>query len=90
MKWVTYEAPSIVGARSGILEGDVICEVEGGPFSEFVRTNRRVPLDQARLLAPLVPAVPSFPLIPFDPVLLPFEPGRIGGPPGPPLKLPEP
>ena len=55
MKWGRYQAPGS-GVREGILDGDVICEVEGDPFADFVRTTRQVRLDQARLLPPLVPA----------------------------------
>ena len=39
----------------GLVEDESIVAVEGSPFGEHVRTGRRYPLDEVRLLAPVEP-----------------------------------
>lgn len=56
MKWVRYQRADASEACFGVLEGNVIQEIEGDPLTDFVRTARRVRLDHAKLLPPVVPA----------------------------------
>jgi 2-keto-4-pentenoate hydratase/2-oxohepta-3-ene-1,7-dioic acid hydratase in catechol pathway len=56
MKWVRYQRAGGNGAHLGIVEGNVIQEIDGDPFTEYVATDRRFRLDQVKLLTPVVPA----------------------------------
>ena len=53
MRWVRYEADGQISY--GILEGDEIREVLGGPFDTFTPTEKRRPFDSVKLLVPVVP-----------------------------------
>jgi 2-keto-4-pentenoate hydratase/2-oxohepta-3-ene-1,7-dioic acid hydratase in catechol pathway len=53
MRWCRFQAK---GAPSfGIIEGDAIVPVSGSPFAEYRRSRSKVPLKDAKLLAPVVP-----------------------------------
>jgi 2-keto-4-pentenoate hydratase/2-oxohepta-3-ene-1,7-dioic acid hydratase in catechol pathway len=56
MRWCRFDhnnEPSF-----GIIEGDQIVPVTGSPFGTYERSDGRVPLDGAKLLAPVIP--PTF------------------------------
>lgn len=55
MRWVRYRTAAADAPRYGILDGDTVADVDGGPFADYVRTDRRIGLDQVKLLPPLVP-----------------------------------
>lgn len=56
MRWVRFARQD--GAVYGILEGDIIAEVDGDPFRGYEATGRMLPLAAAKLLVPVVP--PTF------------------------------
>ena len=53
MRWVRFESEGRVSY--GIVEGEEVEEVSGGPFDTHARTGLRYPLDSVRLLVPVVP-----------------------------------
>ena len=53
MRWVRYAGDD--GAVFGIVEGDDVEEVSGGPFGEYERTGRRRALADVKLLIPFEP-----------------------------------
>jgi 2-keto-4-pentenoate hydratase/2-oxohepta-3-ene-1,7-dioic acid hydratase in catechol pathway len=55
MRWCRVETAA--GPRFGIARDDVVELVNGSPFSEWKATAERVPLAQAKLLAPVIPPV---------------------------------
>jgi 2-keto-4-pentenoate hydratase/2-oxohepta-3-ene-1,7-dioic acid hydratase in catechol pathway len=56
MKWCRFQSGSKVVA--GIIEGDTVVEVNGGPFQTWTRTATTRPLTQVRLEVPVIP--PTF------------------------------
>lgn len=55
MKIVRYWDAAANAARYGIVEGEVIREIDGHPYGDITTTNARRPLDGVRLLAPCEP-----------------------------------
>ena len=53
MRWVRYESNG--QAVYGIVEGDLVQPVAGGPFGDYERSGEPVGLDSVKLLAPLIP-----------------------------------
>ena len=53
MRWVRYEHDDAVSY--GILDGDDIEQVRGGPFDEYERTGSHTALGAVKLLVPVVP-----------------------------------
>ena len=56
MKWCRFQ--SSAGSACGLVEGDTITEVTGSPFATYARTSTTRPLNQAKLLVPVIP--PTF------------------------------
>ena len=56
MRWVRYERAGI--PRFGIVEGALVREVDGDPFSAHALMSRQTPLAGLRLLPPVIP--PTF------------------------------
>jgi 2-keto-4-pentenoate hydratase/2-oxohepta-3-ene-1,7-dioic acid hydratase in catechol pathway len=56
MKWCRFQDTG--GASYGIVEGDEVIAVEGSPFEEYRKTDRRYPLASVKLLVPVIP--PTF------------------------------
>jgi 2-keto-4-pentenoate hydratase/2-oxohepta-3-ene-1,7-dioic acid hydratase in catechol pathway len=53
MRWVRFAAAG--ETANGIAEDDAVIAVEGGPFGNFVRTGKSLPLSQVRIEVPVVP-----------------------------------
>ena len=53
MRWVRYESNG--RPVYGIVEGDRVQPVHGGPFGDYVRSGEPVALDSVKLLAPVIP-----------------------------------
>lgn len=53
MKFIRYERNGT--ACNGILEGEQAIEISGNPFGEYVITGIVTPLDQVRMLPPVLP-----------------------------------
>ena len=53
MRWVRYESNG--RPVNGIVEGDRVQPVLGGPFGDYVRSGESVALDSVKLLAPVIP-----------------------------------
>jgi len=51
MRWCRFESKN--GPSFGIIEGDQIVPVSGSPFKEFKKTNSKISLKGAKLLAPV-------------------------------------
>ncbi len=56
MRWIRYERGGAVSY--GILEDTVVEEVRGSPFGDYERSGTRFPLQEAKLLVPVIP--PTF------------------------------
>lgn len=56
MRWVRHQREGV--PRFGIIEGDLVREVEGDPFGTHTLTSRQIPLAGLRLLPPVIP--PTF------------------------------
>ena len=56
MRWCRFQ--STAGGTCGLIEGDTITEVTGSPFAAYARTSSVLPLNQAKLLVPVIP--PTF------------------------------
>jgi len=56
VKWCRFQ--SSAGSTCGLVEGDTITEVTGSPFATYARTSTTRPLNQAKLLVPVIP--PTF------------------------------
>jgi 2-keto-4-pentenoate hydratase/2-oxohepta-3-ene-1,7-dioic acid hydratase in catechol pathway len=56
MKWCRFQAGRHVAY--GLIEGDTVTEVTGGPFESHTRTSTTVPLSRVKLLVPVIP--PTF------------------------------
>lgn len=54
MIWCRFEAEG--GARYGLLEDDVVSEVEGLPWTDHRFTGRRMPIAEVKLLVPVIPS----------------------------------
>lgn len=52
-RFVRYAAQS--GPEFGLVDDTGVRAIEGHPFGEWGETNRQVPLDRLRLLAPIIP-----------------------------------
>jgi hypothetical protein len=53
MKWCRFQVRQDVGY--GIVEDDTVTEVTGSPFADYTVTNTRRPLDEVKLLPPVIP-----------------------------------
>jgi len=53
MRWIRYEAEG--QPVYGIVEGDMVTEVRGDPFSGYEKTTTLRPLSSVKLLAPVEP-----------------------------------
>jgi 2-keto-4-pentenoate hydratase/2-oxohepta-3-ene-1,7-dioic acid hydratase in catechol pathway len=53
MKWCRFHQDGRV--VYGIIEGDTVVKVEGGPFGSYDRTTRTFPLQSVKLAVPVVP-----------------------------------
>jgi 2-keto-4-pentenoate hydratase/2-oxohepta-3-ene-1,7-dioic acid hydratase in catechol pathway len=53
MRWIRFQKNG--GAAYGIVEGDIVVEVEGDPFAGYRRTDARRPLASVKLLVPVEP-----------------------------------
>jgi 2-keto-4-pentenoate hydratase/2-oxohepta-3-ene-1,7-dioic acid hydratase in catechol pathway len=58
MKWIRFKLGALTSF--GLLEGDVVKEVEGSPLSEHALTERVYKLSQVQLLIPIQPAMLYF------------------------------
>ena len=56
MKWCRFEAGQ--GPRYGTVEDDKVTEVSGSPFETFRLTSTTYPLNEVKLLVPVIP--PTF------------------------------
>ena len=56
MKWCRFQSGATVAY--GIIDGETVTEVTGSPFESHARTSTTRPLDQVKLLVPVI--APTF------------------------------
>ena len=53
MKWCRFETNGVV--RFGIVEGDLVTQVDGDPFNGYQETSTKFHQDHVHILVPVVP-----------------------------------